>query len=139
MYFSQIGKGQVYYKQYLHSDEFPFFVSGENVFHVLNTKPAIAPAICYEISVEEHAQNAFELGADIYLASVAKFIRGIKPARERLSHIAKKYSQIVLMANCIGVADGEICGGCSSIWNAKGELLIELNDKEEGLLILEIK
>ncbi|MCB0838385.1 MAG: carbon-nitrogen hydrolase family protein, partial [Bacteroidetes bacterium] len=63
--------------------------------------------------------------------------RGIQPARERLSQIAKTYSQTVLMSNCVGMADGEVCGGHSSIWDNEGELLIELNDQEEGLLILD--
>jgi apolipoprotein N-acyltransferase len=32
----------------------------------------IAPAICYESLQPIHIENAFKLGADVYLASVAK-------------------------------------------------------------------
>ena len=87
----------------------------------------IALAICYELSVPEHAENAFKSGAEIYIASVAKSVNGVDQAIKRLSDIASKYSMTVLMSNCVGQADGEECGGKTSIWNNKGLLVGQLD------------
>lgn len=130
-------KRRLYSKQYLHQDEEPYFVSG-NKSPILTIKDQkIAVALCYEISIPAHCKNAYENGANIYLASVAKFATGIDKALERLSQIADKYSMTVLMANCTGMRDGQECAGKSSIWNDRGILLAQLNNPSEGLLILE--
>lgn len=55
---------QLYSKAYLHADEEPFFVSGQNsTTFISGTR--IALAICYEISVPEHAGNASKGGAEV--------------------------------------------------------------------------
>lgn len=128
---------QTYSKKYLHPDEEEFFVSGQNVMDLIGNKTAIAPAICYELSVPEHAENAFKSGAEIYVASVAKFVNGIDKAINRLADIAHKYSMTVLMSNCIGQADGSECAGKTSIWNNKGLLVGQLNGQNEGILIID--
>jgi predicted amidohydrolase len=128
---------QTYSKKYLHADEEPFFVSGENSFVLFGNKTKIALAICYEISVPEHAHYAFENGAEMYIASVAKSVAGVDKAIERLSEIGAKYSMTVLMSNCIGESDGEECGGKTSIWNNKGVLLGQLDSISEGILIID--
>jgi predicted amidohydrolase len=128
---------KVYHKEYLHPDEFPFFKAGNNHFVLINESPAIAPAICYEISVDAHIQKAVFAGAEIYLASVAKFANGISTAQQRLSTIAQTYAKTVIMANSVGMADGAVCGGRSAVWNSKGEIMGELGDTEEGYLILD--
>ncbi|MBE7473907.1 MAG: carbon-nitrogen hydrolase family protein [Anaerolineae bacterium] len=128
---------QTYSKKYLHPDEEEFFVGGQNSMDLIGNKPCIAPAICYELSVPEHAENAFRSGAEVYVASVAKFVNGIDKAINRLADIARKYSMTVLMSNCIGQADGSECAGKTSIWNNKGLLVGQLNDKNEGILIID--
>lgn len=128
---------QLYSKKHLHPDEYPFFVSGENYTGTIGNSKSIALAICYELSVPQHAENAFTRGAEIYIASVAKTANGIEKANESLTKIAKKYSMTVLMANCIGPCDGDECGGKSAIWNNEGELLGQLDSKEEGILMIE--
>jgi predicted amidohydrolase len=128
---------QTYSKKFIHPDEEAFFVSGQNSMDLIGNKPAIAPAICYELSVPEHAENAFKSGAEIYIASVAKFVNGIDKAINRLADIAHKYSMTVLMSNCIGQADGSECAGKTSIWNNKGLLVGQLNDQNEGILIID--
>src|SRR5690606_29154699 len=60
---------QTYAKKYLHPDEEVFFVSGKSFTSLNVGKTNLALAICYEISVPEHAENAFESGAEIYIAS----------------------------------------------------------------------
>ncbi len=128
---------QLYSKKYLHSDEEPFFVSGQSTVGSIGNKPNIALAICYELSVPEHTENAFKSGAEIYIASVAKFVNGIDKALTRLSDIANKYSMTVLMSNCVGQCDGHECAGKTSIWSNEGLLLGQLNDTDEGLLIID--
>jgi predicted amidohydrolase len=126
---------QVYSKKYLHADEEPFFISGESSVDLLDNN--IALAICYEISVPEHSSNAFKRGAEIYIASVAKSISGVEKAVETLSAIADKYSMTVVMSNCIGYCDNFDCGGKTSAWNNKGSLIAQLNDTNEGILIVD--
>lgn len=128
---------QTYSKKYLHPDEEEFFIGGQNVSGLMGDKTNIALAICYELSVPEHSETAFKSGAEIYIASVAKFVNGVDKAIKRLSDIANKYSMTVLMSNCIGQADGYECAGRTSIWNDKGLLVGQLNGTNEGILIFD--
>ena len=126
---------QTYLKKYLHASEEPFFVSGQNNIGLLGENNNIALAICYELSVPEHSEQAFKNGAEIYIASVAEDT--IDKAIVKLSNIAQKYSMTVLMANCIGQTGDYNCDGKSSIWNNKGALLGQLNTTDEGILIMD--
>lgn len=128
---------ETYSKHYLHADEEPYFVSGHNTIGLLGPEANIALAICYELSVPEHSEAAHKAGAKTYFASVVKTAAGTEKAIDTLAVIAKTYSMNVVMANCVGVCDGEICGGRSSVWNQRGELLGQLNDTDEGILIMD--
>ncbi len=128
---------QVYSKKYLHFDEEEFFISGENAACLIHNKNNIALSICYELSVPEHAENAHKNGANIYIASVAKFVNEIDKAVTRLSDIANTYSMTVLMSNCVGQSDGNQWAGKTSILNNKGALQAQLNDTNEGILIID--
>ncbi len=128
---------QTYSKKYLHPDEEEFFISGQSSTGLIGNKTNIAPAICYELSVPEHAENAFKSGAEIYIASVAKSVDGVYKANKRLSDIANKYSMTVLMSNSVGQSGGMECAGKTSVWNNKGLLAGQLNDTNEGILILD--
>jgi predicted amidohydrolase len=127
---------QVYSKQYLHSDEVPFFVPGQSQALAPLGQPdsKIAFAICYELSVPEHAEAAHASGASIYIASVAKTPAGVAKAAERLATVAQQYGMTVFMANCIGECDQTLAGGGSAIWNAEGTLLASLSDQAPGLI-----
>lgn len=127
----------VYAKKYLHPDEEDFFVHGKNIPVIKVGTINLSLAICYEISVLGHADDAFNSGAEIYVASVAKFVHGIDVATKRLSTIAKKYSIMVLMANCVGQSDGLVCAGKTSVWNTQGELISQLDDHHEGIIIVD--
>jgi len=124
----------VYSKKYLHPDEEEFFVRGENFPFLKINHCKVALAICYELSVPEHASHAVEGGAEIYVASVAKSVKGIDPAQKRLRDIAAKYNIPVLMANSIGRADGDVLAGRTTAWNKSGELLSQLDDQQEGII-----
>jgi predicted amidohydrolase len=128
---------QLYSKKYLHPDEEEFFISGQNSSRLINNKPNIGLAICYELSVPEHSENAFKNGAEIYIASVAKTVKGVEKAIKTLSDIANKYSMTVLMSNSVGLCDDGECAGKTSIWNNKGLLAGQLNDTNEGILIID--
>lgn len=136
--FQPLQARQVYSKQYLHADEDPFFVSGENFTGLTINGQKLALAICYELSVAEHTETACANGATVFIASVAKDIGGIDKALVRLADIARTYSIPVLMANCVGQADGQTCAGQSAIWNADGVVIGQLDGVSEGLLLLDL-
>lgn len=127
---------QVYYKQYLHPDEYPFFVSKKSTTPLINKH--ITLAICYEISIPQHSAHVVGLGARVYVASVAKADEGVKIAHQTLSAIAKKYQITVLMANSIGPSDDFVGAGQSGIWNNEGKKIAFLNNTEEGILWVEV-
>ncbi|CAD5255626.1 MULTISPECIES: carbon-nitrogen hydrolase family protein [unclassified Imperialibacter] len=129
---------QTYSKQYLHADEKPFFVSGENNATCIRGSN-VELAICYEISVPEHSANAGKNGGKIYLASVAKSAKGVKAAHQTLSGIAAKYGMTVLMANSVGPSDDFVGAGGSAVWNSDGILLEKMDSESEGFLILDIE
>lgn len=45
----------------------------------------------------------------------------------------------VLMANCLGPSDDFVTVGQSAIWNRHGELVGQLNDEQEGLVMIDTK
>lgn len=126
---------QTYSKQQIHSDEFPYFISGKMQTIINVDQIKIAPAICYESLQPAHAAHACKLGAEIYMASVAKTHNGINKAMLHYPEVATKYSMPVLMANCIGYFDNSQCVGKSSVWNCEGKLVGQLKNESEGLLI----
>lgn len=130
---------RMYTKQFLHADENPFFTPGPTTTARLGLQNEAALAICYELSVPQHAKAAAEQGAEIYLASVAKFARGIAAAHGRLAQIAQTYGMVSLMVNCVGLADGEWCAGQSAVWNRDGQRLAQLDGQNEGMLIYDTK
>jgi len=128
---------QTYSKKYIHPDEEDFFISGKNSTGLIGNKTNIALAICYELSVPEHSENAFKSGAEVYIASVVKSVNQVDKAIKTLSDIADKYSMTVLMSNCVGQSGGYECAGKTSIWNNKGLLIGQLNDTSEGIIIID--
>jgi predicted amidohydrolase len=120
---------QTYSKQQLHSDEFPYFENGVGQVVIKTGNTNIAPAICYESLQPTHAENAFKLGADVYLASVAKSENGVAKAFNHYPRVAKQYAKPVLMSNCVGFCDNFLSVGKSSIWTKEGKLVGQLDDK----------
>jgi predicted amidohydrolase len=128
---------QTYSKQHLHADELPYFTSGnhQTILTINHTK--FAPAICYESLLPKHSHDAFQLGAEIYVASVAKSANGVAKAFAHYPAIAKKYAMLVFMSNCTGPCDDFESVGRSSIWNKSGLLLAQLDETTEGILLLD--
>ncbi len=136
MIFQPLQSRTFYSKQQLHEDEFPYFENGNEQI-LIHQK--IAPAICYESLQMNHAENAAALGAEFYVASVAKSQNGIVKANIHYPAIAKKYKMPVLMSNCIGECDNFISVGFSSVWNKEGKLIDQLGNQEEGIIIFNTK
>lgn len=130
---------QVNSKAYLHADERPYFVAGPRSDVLLIGDERVSIAICYELSVIEHAELAAEQGATVYLASVAKTSDDAVDASKRLSAIARQYSMTALMVNAVGMADGVVCAGSSSVWNRSGVQLGYLDCTEEGFVVVDTK
>lgn len=128
---------QTYTKQQLHEDEFPFFVKGQKQIILTVKNKKIAPAICYESLQQDHSDKAFQLGAEIYLASVAKSQSGINKALIHYPEIAKKYSIPVLMSNCVGFCDNFQSAGQSAVWNQEGKLVSQLDNHSEGIILFD--
>ena len=128
---------QTYSKQQLHSDEFPYFENGVGQVIIKTNDKNIAPAICYESLQPTHIENAIKLGADIYLASVAKPANGVEKAYDYYPNVAKQYAMPVLMANCVGFCDNFLSVGKSAIWTKEGKLVGQLDDNTEGILIFD--
>lgn len=130
---------QTYSKQQLHADELPYFETGEGQVLIKANAKTIAPAICYESLQSTHVEDAFKLGADVYLASVAKPANGVVKAFNHYPTIAKQYAMPVLMANSIGYCDNFLSVGHSAVWTKEGKLVGQLDDKTEGILVFDIE
>lgn len=128
---------QTYSKQHLHVDEFPFFVRGTEQVMLTTGEHFMAPAICYESLQPEHADAAARAGANIYLASVAKPARNVVKAYPHYAATAKRHSMIVFMANSVGRCDNFASCGQSAIWNSRGELVAKMDDKGEGIILID--
>ncbi|MEL6556847.1 MAG: carbon-nitrogen hydrolase family protein [Bacteroidota bacterium] len=131
-------KAHTYYdKKYLHVDELPFFIPGENLSSDRIGDGQTAMAICYELSIEEHATTSVTDNVCNYLASVAKYRDDVKRASRTLSEIARKFSIHTLMVNGIGPADGGVCTGSSAIWDTEGKQLLQLGEDQPGLILFD--
>jgi len=125
----------LYSKMHLHASEETHFVPGPASTGLIGSDPVGAWAICYELSVPEHAAHASRNGAGLYLASVAADRVSIAKHLRRLSEVAHEYSMAVCMANCIGRTTDWDWAGRSAVWNNRGEVLDQLDDAQEGIIV----
>lgn len=129
----------VYSKRILHSDELPYFVSSNTQPFLKIKSENIALGICYETIQRENFVKAKENNADLYIASVSKPDRGTDKAYLHFPTLAKEFEIPILMCNSIGCSDNFVANGLSSVWNKKGELIGQLNNKSQGLLVYDLK
>jgi len=130
---------RTYSKQQLHSDELPHFENGVEQVVITTDEVRIVPAICYESLQPTHFENAFKLGVDIYLASVAKSEKGIENALKYFPIMARQYAIPVLMSNSVGFCDNFLSAGKSAVWTKDGKLAGQLDEKTEGMLIFDME
>ncbi len=100
---------------------------------------SIIPAICYESTQPIHAEKAFRLGGDVYLATVMEHHEGLEASRRYYSDLARKYHVPVLMCNGIGPSGSFVSAGGSGVWDETGTLKGALPEGEEGLLIYDLE
>lgn len=128
---------RVYSKHYLHSDEKPYFSPGQSLHSLVTQDPSVALAICYELSVKQHAEAAFASGACVYVASVSKTETGVCAAGRRLSWVAQNYSAISVMANGVSGDGDASCSGRSAAWGRSGNLIASLDSTSEAVLVVD--
>ena len=126
---------RVIHKAYLHADEAPLFAAGSERVSVLPLAQRVAVAICFDISVDAHIEQAAADGMDIYLASVAKTASGIAAARDLLRSRARNYALPVLVVNSVGKCEGLPAGGNSMIIDSGGSIVEALDDREQAILV----
>lgn len=129
---------RTYTKQQLHVDEHPYFVAGIGHLLLESEGHMFAPAICYESLQMGHADAAVALGAEIYLASVAKPAGNLTKAMAHYPVVARRHNMFVIMANCFGPSDDFVSVGQSAAWNASEELLAQMDSGSEGVVVLDI-
>ncbi len=139
MIFQPYQTRKIYSKQSLHPDELPYFTAGTEQFIITVKNKKIAFGICYESLQKAHAEKASTLGAEIYLASVAKSQSSINKGYRHYPKIAKYFAMPVLMANSVGFCDDFQSAGQSAVWNAKGILKDQLKSDRTGILIFDTK
>ncbi|MBA6096298.1 carbon-nitrogen hydrolase family protein [Pseudomonas juntendi] len=137
--FSPNAPRRVYAKRRLHADELAWFSAGDQALLLTLGEHCIAPAICYESMFMGHAAAAREHGADLYMVSVAKTAKGISEGHPHYMRVARELAMPVLLANCVGPADTFIGAGGSAAWDSKGHLLASLDDRSEGLIVLDTR
>ena len=128
---------QVYSKQYLHDDELPYFIPGNEQLYINIGANKIALAICYESLLPQHVEAVSKHEINMYLALVAKSANGVVKAYRHYPDMAKKYAIPVLMANCVGYCDNFQSAGSSAVWNKVGNLVNRLDENSQGLLIFD--
>jgi predicted amidohydrolase len=126
---------EIYSKQILHSDELRYFIEAKEQLILTIEHKKIAPAICYESLQRAHLINARAVGAELYVASIAKSQAGIEKAYTHYAHMAKEFSIPILVSNALGHCDNFFSAGQSAIWNEKGQVLAKLGSEKEGLLL----
>lgn len=128
---------EAYFKNYLHADEEPYFVSGPNLPPLPWDQEQVALAICYELSVPQHAETAHRAGATLYLASAVKTIPGLERSIQRLRDIAIHHAMMPMLVNSVGYEDGQQSGGKTSAWNRSGDLIGQLDGHRQGILLVD--
>jgi len=119
---------KIYTKQFLHNGEELFFKSSFDYNPVLKIEDEnIVLAICADIDVEKHAENACKNKATIYMPSIFFSEKGIESGHRILQNYAEKYNMDILMSNYCGKHWNVKGGGKSAFWNNKGEKVGQLN------------
>lgn len=94
-----------------------------------------AVAVCADIGLAGHAENAAARGAGIYLASMFVVPADFRQERERLRTYAARHSMAVVFANYGGPSGGLPSAGRSAILSERGEVLTELGETGAGLVV----
>lgn len=136
--FQPLKERKTYSKQYLHTDEKPYFTEGKEHIIIECKGKSIAPAICYESLIPEHFERVKSMNIDLYMASVAKPEKNIQNAYAYFPKLANDNNIHVLMVNSVGYSDDFLATGQSAVWDSHGVLEQQLNSSSGKLLLIEI-
>ncbi|WP_439449274.1 carbon-nitrogen hydrolase family protein [Stenotrophomonas sp. ATs4] len=128
----------VYTKQMLHADELPYFKAGTTPLSVTLGDEILVPAICFESLQMESALRAKDVGATVYVASVAKNMIGMERAHRHYATVALELGMIVLVCNGVGHADGFEMAGESAAWDNSGALRCSAGTEDEALVVYDL-
>jgi predicted amidohydrolase len=120
------GRVTVYCKQYLDASEVAFATQGDRGAKLHRVKgESFSLAICADTTHEQHARDAANAGASLYLAGVLVSQAGYPQDSANLQRYAARYCMTTLMANHAGPAGPYVSAGRSAIWSADGALVVE--------------
>ncbi|WP_410209412.1 carbon-nitrogen hydrolase family protein [Aquirhabdus sp.] len=127
---------QTYHKQYVHSSEAPYAISGEriNLKYPLGDE-SFALGICADTTHPIHAEQAAATGASLYVASVLVSESGYAKDAALLQGYAKQHHIGVLMANHAGPSGEYISAGKSAFWAPDGSLIVTALGTGNALII----
>ncbi len=132
------GSVSIYAKQFLHSGEEKFFKSSFDYNPSIELDgEKISLAICADIDIPLHPENAWKNRSTTYMASIFYTPKGIATAHDLLRGYAMKYSMNVLLANYCGKSWGLEAGGKTAFWTSQGDLIAALDGSCSGLLVVE--
>lgn len=130
------GETLLYTKHHLHSGEETFFSATtllNPTFEVKGQRAALA--ICADITHPNHAAQARQGGAELYLAGVFITPSGYETDCQLLQTYAQTHQMTVVMANFGGPSGNFESAGGSMIWNPQGEVIARWEGLGEGVLV----
>lgn len=133
-YYSPNKPPQVYTKYFVHEDEKPYFVSGTMDVTIRVKGEIISPAICYDVSNPEHAEQAATKNTTIYAAGVMTTPNGYHSKEAHMKEYAKKYDMVTVLANYAGPTSEGPTAGRSAVWDETGKLLAVAPDSGEAIV-----
>lgn len=132
------GNTLLYTKQFLHTGEEQFFTPNFDYNPLIETaNERISLAICADITNPAHPAHARSRNTTLYIASIFYTPGGIAEAYSQLGGYAKQHGMNILMANYGGASYALESAGQSAFWNAQGQMIGNIDDRHEGLLIVE--
>jgi predicted amidohydrolase len=112
------------------------------VFHAGDRSPLIqfagstaAVAICADIAIPSHSQQAAQRGAKVYIASMFVIPSDFEGDSEKLRAYARQHAMVVALANFGCATGGLAAAGRSSVWSEKGELVAQLSPTGAGVAV----
>lgn len=127
------GNVELYTKTYLHGGEDVFFTHGIHNPIISIGDYRASFAICADVSHEEHAQRAFDQGAQVYLVSAFVTEEGFEKDANALTQYSKEHGFLSVFSNFCGESFEWKSAGKSSVWSPRGDLLVQLSSDVEGI------
>lgn len=95
-----------------------------------------AVAVCADIGLSSHPQEAADRGAKSYLASMFVIPSDYEGDAAKLRSYAVRHGMLVALANYGGPTGGLASAGRSAIWSETGERLVRLDARGAGVAVV---